>query len=59
MLAADLVDEICLTLSPLAAAGTSRRIAQGAPIEVPTSFTLDRTFTEDDFLFLRYLRVGS
>ena len=58
MLEHDLVDEICLTIAPLAVAGTSRRIAQGATPDAPRGFALDRILTEDGFLFVRYLRAA-
>ncbi len=52
---ADLVDEWCVTLGPVAAAGAARRIATTATPEV-RELTLDRLWEDDDLLFLRYLR---
>jgi riboflavin biosynthesis pyrimidine reductase len=56
MLAADLIDEILLTVAPVGVGGDSRRITHGATPEAPIGFHLDRAMTEDDFLFLRYVR---
>jgi riboflavin biosynthesis pyrimidine reductase len=55
LIAAGLVDEWCLSLSPLLAAGTSTRVAVG-PDATPAEMRLDRLFDDDGFLFLRYLR---
>lgn len=56
LVAADLLDELCLTVSPqLAGAGGLRVV--GVEWEAPRRLTLDRILIEDDFLFLRYLRV--
>ena len=52
---ADLIDELCLTLSPILAGGDSRRILYGA---VPSlrRLDLDRVLEHDGELHLRYLR---
>jgi riboflavin biosynthesis pyrimidine reductase len=55
LLAAGLVDELCLTLAPLAVGGTSARIAHG-PEVVPEALALTSLLEEDGVLFLRYLR---
>lgn len=56
LLAADLVDEMCITVAPTMLGGPGPRIAQGtAP--VPRSFGLARVLTDDDHLFLRYVRT--
>ena len=55
MIAADLVDELCLTVSPLLAGGTAGRIATGPP-GPPRSMALRHVLAEDDMLFLRYAR---
>jgi riboflavin biosynthesis pyrimidine reductase len=51
----DLVDELCLTLSPalLGAAGGDR-ITGGAAFDHPRRLSITHVFEEDDFLFLRY-----
>lgn len=56
LIAADLVDELRLTVSPIVVGGNSRRIvADGANIS-PLPLTLDDVLEENGFLFLRYLR---
>jgi riboflavin biosynthesis pyrimidine reductase len=52
---ADLVDEWCVTIGPIAVAGASRRIATTATPEL-RALTLDRMWEDDGLLFLRYLR---
>jgi riboflavin biosynthesis pyrimidine reductase len=54
LLAAGLVDELRLTISPLLTAGTAGRIATSAPI-TPTGLHLASALAEDDTLLLRYL----
>lgn len=51
---AGLLDELCLTVSPLLAGGDANRILAGQPLEPPTRFELRHVLTADDFLFLRY-----
>jgi riboflavin-specific deaminase-like protein len=53
--AADLVDELCLTVSPLLAGGTAGRIATGPP-GPPRALSLRHVLAGDDMLFLRYAR---
>ena len=53
--AADLVDELCLTVSPLLAGGAAGRIATGPP-GPPRRMALRHVLAEDDMLFLRYAR---
>jgi riboflavin-specific deaminase-like protein len=55
MLAADLVDELCLTVAPLVASGDDARVARGLALDPPQRLLPDRILTEDGFLFLRYL----
>ncbi|MFF7334864.1 dihydrofolate reductase family protein [Streptomyces sp. NPDC008150] len=54
--AADVLDELCLTLSPMLTAGNAQRIAGGPPVEVPRRFVLASLLEEDGFLFSRYRR---
>jgi riboflavin biosynthesis pyrimidine reductase len=54
--AAGLLDEVCLTVSPLLAGGDARRILAGPPLADPPPFGLRSLCEEDDFLFLRYRR---
>jgi riboflavin biosynthesis pyrimidine reductase len=55
MLAADVVDELCVTVSPLLVSGNSGRIARGALPE-PRRMSLAGILRSDDALMLRYLR---
>ena len=56
MTAADLVDELCLTVSPLLAGGGAGRIAAGAATDEPRPMALRHVLTLADMLFLRYVR---
>jgi riboflavin biosynthesis pyrimidine reductase len=56
LVAADLVDELCLTVSPQLAGIDSMRIVAGPSADGPRRLVLDRVLLEDDNLFLRYLR---
>lgn len=58
LLAADLIDEWCLTMAPLLAAGGSFRAAVGPrlPGDGTAELRLDRLLEADGFLFARYLR---
>lgn len=55
LIAEDLVDELCLTLSPLLAGGGPGRIAAG-PEAAVRRMTLRHVLRRDDMLFLRYAR---
>ncbi|WEH38980.1 pyrimidine reductase family protein [Streptomyces sp. NBC_01218] len=54
--AAGVLDELCLTLSPMLTAGRAQRIAGGPSLAVPDRFTLAGLLEEDGFLFSRYRR---
>ena len=56
LVAGDLVDEMCLTISPtLAATATAAR--PGAPaLTVPTRLTLGHAVTLENYVYLRYVR---
>jgi riboflavin biosynthesis pyrimidine reductase len=54
--AADLVDDFCLTLSPLLAGAGAGRIAAGPPSPQPRRLGLCHVLSEDDMLLLRYAR---
>ena len=56
LVAADLVDELCLSLAPLLASGDSARVAHGPAPAAPVRMRLDRVLEEDDLLFCRYVR---
>lgn len=55
LLAADLIDEYCITVSPMALGGTAKRPVVGP--DAPAGFHLHHALTEDEFLFLRYRRT--
>jgi riboflavin biosynthesis pyrimidine reductase len=55
--AAGLLDELCLTLSPLLVGGDAKRLLAGAPLPDPPALRLASACEEDGFLFLRY-RAG-
>ena len=55
LLEQDLVDELCLTLSPaLVGAAGADRITGAAMFDRPRRLSLSHVFEEDDFLFFRY-----
>ncbi|MFI7383914.1 pyrimidine reductase family protein [Streptomyces sp. NPDC049813] len=54
--AAQVLDELCLTLSPLLTSGTAQRIAGGSGPVLPARFELASLLEEDGFLFSRYRR---
>jgi riboflavin biosynthesis pyrimidine reductase len=56
LVVADLVDELCLTVSPQVLGADGLRIVSGVAPDAPRRMTLDRVLFEDDYLFLRYLR---
>jgi riboflavin biosynthesis pyrimidine reductase len=56
LLAADLVDELCLTVSPLIASGDSARIAHSA-LTTPRGMSLAGVLRSEDTLLLRYTRA--
>ncbi len=56
--AARLLDELCLTVSPLLLAGGARRLAAGPPVEPPLRLRLASALVSDaDHLLLRYTRA--
>lgn len=55
LIAADLVDQLCLTVAPLLTGGGAGRIAAGPP-SAPRRLDLASILVEDDYAFLRYRR---
>jgi 5-amino-6-(5-phosphoribosylamino)uracil reductase len=55
-IAAGVLDELCLTVSPTLTAGDAQRIAGGPSVAVPHRFVLGSLLEEDGFLFSRYHR---
>ncbi|MFI9804379.1 pyrimidine reductase family protein [Streptomyces sp. NPDC052301] len=56
LVAAEVLDELCLTISPMLTAGDAQRIAGGPSVVVPRRFALASLLEEDGFLFGRYRR---
>jgi riboflavin biosynthesis pyrimidine reductase len=54
--ALELIDELCLTVSPLVLGGASSRIVQGEVAAEGQPVELASIVTADGFLFLRYRR---
>ncbi|WP_199547685.1 pyrimidine reductase family protein [Streptomyces sp. N35] len=57
LVAAGVLDELCLTVSPMLAAGDAQRIAGGPYLPVPERLELASLLEEDGFLFCRYRRT--
>lgn len=55
--AAGVLDELCLTVSPMLTAGDAQRIAGGPSVAVPQRFALVSLLEEEGFLFSRYQRT--
>ncbi|MFF0478160.1 pyrimidine reductase family protein [Streptomyces sp. NPDC004284] len=55
--AAGVLDELCLTVSPTMTAGGAQRIAGGPSVAVPTRFQVASVLEQDGFLFTRYRRI--
>jgi len=53
---AGLLDEVCLTLSPMLVAGSAGRILGGAALDLPSALQLAHVLTAESYLFLRYRR---
>jgi riboflavin-specific deaminase-like protein len=56
LLAADLIDEWCQTITPILAAGDSMRGAHGPPPGLARALPLRRVIEDEGFLLLRYAR---
>ncbi|MFE2276824.1 pyrimidine reductase family protein [Streptomyces sp. NPDC059454] len=56
LVAAEVLDELCLTVSPMLTAGDAQRIAGGPSVTLPRRFALKSMLEEDGFLFTRYRR---
>ncbi|UPZ28362.1 dihydrofolate reductase family protein [Streptomyces sp. LRE541] len=57
LVAAGVLDELCLTVSPMFTVGDAQRIAGGPSVAVPSRFELTSLLEEDGFLFSRYRRT--
>ncbi|MET9513758.1 pyrimidine reductase family protein [Streptomyces sp. NPDC002994] len=56
-IAAGVLDELCLTVSPMLTAGRAQRIADGPGVAVPERFALASVLEEAGFLFTQYRRI--
>ena len=56
LLAADLIDELTLSLAPLLVGGAAPRIVVGDELETARRMRLDRVIEDEGLLFLRYVR---
>ncbi|GHB81254.1 hypothetical protein GCM10010347_60110 [Streptomyces cirratus] len=55
--AADVLDELCLTISPMLTAGDAQRICGGPSVTVPHRLEAAGVLEEAGFLFTRYRRI--
>jgi riboflavin biosynthesis pyrimidine reductase len=58
LVAAGLLDELCLAVAPVLTCGSGSRVTAGAALEAPHAMTLAHVAERDQFLFLRYTREG-
>jgi riboflavin biosynthesis pyrimidine reductase len=59
LVAAGLIDELCVTVSPLLAAGSSLRAVSGADLSQPSRLVLASLVEDEGFLFFRWLTGSS
>lgn len=59
LLAAEVVDELCLTLEPVLVAGSRLRITDGGPLEPLQGMVLRHLLEADSVLFARYTRPAA
>ncbi|MFJ8629337.1 pyrimidine reductase family protein [Streptomyces sp. NPDC093568] len=57
LVASGVLDELCLTISPMLTAGDAQRIAGGPSVTVPGRFELVSLLEEEGFLYSRYRRT--
>jgi riboflavin biosynthesis pyrimidine reductase len=57
LLAADLVDELCLAVAPVVTCGGESRITSGPLLPAPLPLHLAQVAEGEEFLFLRYTRL--
>lgn len=58
IVAADALDELCLTRSPVVVSGSAPRITNGPEPAEPLALRLAHVLTDESYLYLRYVRVG-
>jgi riboflavin biosynthesis pyrimidine reductase len=59
LFAAGVLDELCLTMSPMVVAGQAPRLVRGALLEPPLRLRLGHVLAAGDDLLLRYVREGA
>ncbi|HKB29804.1 MAG TPA: pyrimidine reductase family protein [Streptosporangiaceae bacterium] len=59
LVTADLLDELCVTVSPLLAGGDTARLTAGAELAEPRRLRLGHVLEAQDTLFCRYVRTRS
>ncbi|MFC4855042.1 pyrimidine reductase family protein [Actinophytocola glycyrrhizae] len=57
LIAADLVDQLCLTVAPLLTGAGAVRVADGLPAKEPLPLTLESVLSDEGFLMLRYRKA--
>lgn len=58
LVAAGLVDQLCLTVAPLLTGAGAPRVVLGAPADREVRLTLESVLSDEGFLMLRYRRAG-
>jgi len=59
LIAADLVDQLCLTVAPLLTGAGAVRVADGLPAPEPLALTLESVLSDEGFLMLRYRKKAA
>jgi 5-amino-6-(5-phosphoribosylamino)uracil reductase len=58
LISAGLVDQLCLTVSPMLAGAGAVRVATGLPASAPMDLSLESVLSDEGFLMLRYRRAA-
>jgi riboflavin biosynthesis pyrimidine reductase len=59
LIAADAVDQLCLTVAPMLTGAGAVRVADGLPAAAPLSLSLESVLSDEGFLMLRYRKAGT
>ncbi|WP_225993112.1 pyrimidine reductase family protein [Actinomadura rudentiformis] len=57
MVEAGVLDELCLTLSPMMLSGMASRILNGTTLAAPSNMKLGQVLEEEGYLFMRYCKT--
>ncbi|MFG2005591.1 pyrimidine reductase family protein [Spirillospora sp. NPDC048911] len=57
VVAAGVLDELCLTVSPIMLSGTASRVLNGTALAAPANMTLEQVLEDEGHLFMRYLKA--